>query len=102
MDEAKVQRVSGIIGFIIGLGISIGLAAIFKIDATQEYGWWGGIWQSWLFVPHWILSWFNGDILLRAAQRTTGYNIFFWIFIVCQGYYYLNILINIIRLLFRR
>lgn len=39
MDEAKVQRVSGIIGFIIGLGISIGLAAIFKIDAAQEYGW---------------------------------------------------------------
>ena len=49
------------------------------IDPAKEYTWYSGIWHGMFFVANWIRSWF-GDVLYKADNYTTAYNVFYWIF----------------------
>lgn len=49
------------------------------IDPNEEYGWFSGIWHGLFFIANWIRSWF-WDVLYKAENYTTAYNVFFWIF----------------------
>lgn len=97
MNETKINGIASVIGTLIGIGVSVGISALFLIDPLKEYGWWGGCWQGVLFVPHWILSWFKEDVLLRAPLRTTAYNIFFWMMLIWQMFWYFHLLVNSVR-----
>lgn len=81
---------------LIGWVIAFVIAYFLQIDPSKEYGWWGGFWQGIFIVPHWIMSWFDSDILVRAVYRTTGYNIWWWIQLFLVGYSWLSSLIRLI------
>ena len=93
VDNSRAINVSKLIGGLLGIAAVVIIAAIFQIDPTKEYGWYGGFWHSSLFVAHWILSWFDNDILLRAVYRTTAYNIFFWPGIVINIWCWIKIIL---------
>ena len=88
-------------GIILCLAIAFVLSYIFQIDLTKEYGWWGGFWQGGFAIPHWIMSWFDSDILVRAVYRTTGYNVWWWLQVIWLGFCWLVTLLNLIILIFR-
>lgn len=98
-DNSRIDNIAEVIGGLLGLATAVIIAYKFQIDPTKEYGWWGGCWHSCLFVPHWILSWFDNDILLRAVYRTTAYNIFFWPGVVLCILTWIKLILRSIRLL---
>lgn len=52
------------------------------INAGDTYSWYSGIWHGLFFVPNVIWHWINSDILYKANDYTTGYNIWWWIFTI--------------------
>lgn len=83
MDEAKLEvkasAVGVIVGSLIGLGAGFLIACIFDINPLKEYGWIGGYFHGTWGVFNWIISWFNGDVFMKAPLHTNAYNAFWWI-----------------------
>lgn len=68
----------------IGLLITCILANwLCDISPEKTYTWYSGIWQGLWFFPNLIRSLFT-DAIFRAHYYTTGYNIWWWIVVVCQ------------------
>lgn len=70
--------------YVLGLAIFC-TAAYFlaKIDYSQEYSWYMGIWHALFATPNFILHHcYDSDILYFANQHTTAYSIFFWLIFV--------------------
>lgn len=48
------------------------------INATSDYSWYSGIWHGLCMVPNFILSLFT-DHIVKSANGTLMYDIFFWV-----------------------
>ena len=54
-----------------------------RINDTQEYSWYMGVWHAIFVVPNFLLHYlFDSDILYYANEHTTAYSVFFWIVFV--------------------
>lgn len=60
---------------------------ICDINPDVSYTWYSGIWHGLFVVPHWVVSWFSEETLLKAPIRTSGYTFWWWtiVVIVCLG-----------------
>ena len=54
------------------------------IDPVKEYTWYSGIWHGMFFVPNFIRSIFDPDILYKATDYTIMYNVYWWIISVME------------------
>lgn len=77
--------------------VSAILGAIFSIDPTKEYGWFGGMFHGAWVIGNWILSLFMDDHLVKAPLHTTAYNVFWWIWCV---FVLISCFFNLVALLF--
>jgi len=69
----------------VGLCISIGvLIAHFlcNIQPQETYSWMSGIWHGAFLVPNFIRGLFSPEILCKAKDFTTMYNVLWWISVV--------------------
>lgn len=67
----------------IGIGITCALAAwLCDIEPNKTYTWYSGIWQGLFCIPNWIRSFFYSDVLCKADNYTTSYNIWWWIMFI--------------------
>ena len=65
--------------------VAIVAAVLFvNINGTELYGWQAGLAHGLFFLPNLVRHLFDGDVLLKAANCTTGYNIAWWIATVCS------------------
>lgn len=55
-----------------------------NIDPEEYYVWYHGIWHGIFIIPNWIFSFFDSDILCKAENYSTGYNIFWWLTLIWQ------------------
>lgn len=54
------------------------------IDPNECYVWYHGIWHGLFVIPNWIISLFDHDVLCKANEYTTGYNIWWWIVLIWE------------------
>lgn len=54
------------------------------IDPEEYYVWYEGIWHGLFVIPNWIMSWFYDDILCKAENYSTGYNVCWWIVLIWE------------------
>ena len=66
------------------------------INPEKEYGWFMGNLHGAWSLHNWILSCFNGDILVKAPLHTSAYNIWWWIGLVFSVYSWIKSLLLII------
>lgn len=60
--------------------IGITLACLLcNIHEGETYSWLSGIWHGMFFVPNFIRSIFDSDILYKATDYTIMYNVYWWI-----------------------
>ena len=59
-----------------------------NINGTELYGWQAGLAHGLFFLPNLVRHLFDGDVLFKATNCTTGYNIAWWIAAVgsCIGW----------------
>lgn len=79
----------GTIGCLAQILIPIVLLFLFSrwlcnIDPYESYVWYHGIWHGIFVIPNWIFSFFDHDILCKANDYTTGYNIWWWIVLIWE------------------
>ncbi len=96
MNETTAEKIGAILGILLTMAFLFGFALIFKIDPDKLYGWWGAFWQCIVFVPNCIMSWFGADVVIRAVNRTTAYNIIWWPSIVITVWGWIKMVLNII------
>lgn len=74
----------GVVLFIaIGLGITCAIAAwLCDIEPNKTYTWYSGMWHGLFCIPNWIRSLFYSDVLCKANNYTTAYNIWWWIMFI--------------------
>lgn len=78
-----------ILQFVIGVAVSMGLAALLRIDAGADYGWFMGAVQGLLLVPNWLISLFDPSWLVKAPQTHGLYNGAWWTCAVIDVLYWL-------------
>ena len=69
--------------------VAIVAAVLFvNINGTELYGWQAGLAPGLFFLPNLVRHLFDGDVLFKATNCTTGYNIAWWIATVgsCIGW----------------
>lgn len=71
---AAISRIA--IPFFIGVILACFLC---NIHDGETYSWLSGIWHGMFFVPNFIRSLFDSDILYKATDYTTMYNVYWWI-----------------------
>lgn len=66
------------------------VAAIFwvNISGAELYGWYAGLAHGLFFLPNLVRHLFDSDVLFKATNCTTGYNVSWWIAAVgsCIGW----------------
>lgn len=73
-----------IVQLAIGLVITCLLAHwLCDINPEKTYTWYSGIWHGLWFFPNLIRSIFS-NAEFKAQYYTTGYNIWWWIVVICQ------------------
>lgn len=94
--EIFKERILGTIGcltgsvgclffLVVGIAISAFIARwLCTIDAEEYYVWYQGLWHGLFIIPNWIMSWFNDDVLCKAENYSTGYNVCWWIVLIWQ------------------
>lgn len=55
-----------------------------NIHEGETYSWLSGIWHGMFFVPNFIRSIFDPDILYKATDYTIMYNVYWWIISVME------------------
>ncbi len=73
-----------ILGWVLGLAIPIVLTCLLAawlcdIDPEKTYTWYSGMWHGLFCIPNWIRSFFSDDVLCKANNYTTAYNVWWWI-----------------------
>ena len=96
MIEIKSAAVGRILGICIAFGLFFLWVTIFDINPEKEYGWFMGSLHGFWSLHNWILSCFNGDILVKAPLHTSAYNIWWWIGLVLSVYTWIEFLLSII------
>lgn len=96
MIEIKGAAVGRILGICIAFGLFFLWVTIFDINPEKEYGWFMGSLHGFWSLHNWILSCFNGDILVKAPLHTSAYNIWWWIGLVLSVYTWIEFLLSII------
>lgn len=91
--EKTAKLIGWFIGVLLGAGLGLLIAYWLQIDPLKEYGWWGGCWQGGTSIYHWILSFFDDGIIVRAPLRTTAYSVFWWVCTIFNIYVLINCLI---------
>ena len=69
--------------------VAIVVSVLFvNINGTELYGWQVGLAHGLFFLPNLMRHLFDSDVLFKAANCTTGYNIAWWIATVgsCIGW----------------
>ena len=69
--------------------VAIVAAVLFvNINGTELYGWQAGLAHGLFFLPNLVRLLFDGDVLFKATNCTTGYNVSWWIAAVgsCIGW----------------
>ena len=69
--------------------VAIVAAVLFvNINGTELYGWQAGLAHGLFFLPNLVRHLFDGDVLFKATNCTTEYNIAWWIATVgsCIGW----------------
>ena len=69
--------------------VAIVAAVLFvNINGTELYGWQAGLAHGLFFLPNLVRHLFDGDVLFKATNCTTGYNVSWWIAAVgsCIGW----------------
>lgn len=69
------------IPFLIGILLACLLC---NIHEDETYAWFSGIWHGMFFLPNYIRSLIDSDVLYKAVDYTTVYNIFWWIVSVVE------------------
>ena len=70
--------------------VAIVAAVLFvKINGTELYGWQAGLANGLFFLPNLVRHLFDGDVLLKATNCTTGYLVAWWTATVgsCIGWF---------------
>ena len=57
---------------------------ICDIEAQEHYSWFSGIWHGIFVIPNYVRSILNPEVLYKAQNSTSMYNILWWIAIVMQ------------------
>lgn len=59
-----------------------------NINGTELYGWQAGLAHGLFFLPNLVRHLFDGDVLFKATNCTTGYHVAWWIATVgsCIGW----------------
>ena len=59
-----------------------------NINGTELYGWQAGLAHGLFFLPNLVRYLFDGDVLFKATNCTTGYYVAWWIATVgsCIGW----------------
>ena len=50
-----------------------------NINGTELYGWQAGLAHGLFFLPNLVRHLFDGDVLFKATNCTTGYHVAWWI-----------------------
>ena len=69
--------------------VAIVAAVLFvNINGTELYGWQAGLAHGLFFLPNLVRHLFDGDVLFKATNCTTGYHVAWWIATVgsCIGW----------------
>lgn len=69
--------------------VAIVAAVLFvNINGTELYGWQAGLAHGLFFLPNLVRYLFDGDVLFKATNCTTGYHVAWWIVTVgsCIGW----------------
>mgnify|MGYP000245596385 CR=1 FL=1 len=54
-----------------------------NINGTELYGWQAGLAHGLFFLPNLVRHLFDGDVLFKATNCTTGYHVAWWI-VTCR------------------
>ena len=95
--EFQVMQMNKIIGFLVMVFmflpwrpiVAIVAAVLFvNINGTELYGWQAGLAHGLFFLPNLVRHLFDGDVLFKATNCTTGYHVAWWIATVgsCIGW----------------
>lgn len=72
---------------VIGLAISLAMLIaklLCNINPDESYSWISGIWHGLFVIPNYARSVLSPEILYKAVEFTSLYNIFWWIAVVLQ------------------
>lgn len=78
------MRLGAFIKFLLVLAIWIFIAWLLEINPMHEYGWFMGLIHGTLFIPNWIISWFDPSWYMMAPVHTSAYTGFWWFATVCD------------------
>lgn len=73
-----------VVGLAVGIGI---LVAMFlcNIDPDDSYSWVSGIWHGLFVIPNYARGILDPDILYKALDYSSMYNVFWWIVVILQA-----------------
>ena len=73
---------------VVGLAVGIGMLIakfLCNIDPDDSYSWISGIWHGLFVIPNYARGLFDPDILYKALDYSTMYNVFWWIVVLLQA-----------------
>lgn len=87
--KAAFGAIMGALMSIVSLGIPIAIAMLVtaffcNIHAEESYSWLSGIWHGIFVIPNYCRHFMDPDILYKACNITTMYNLFWWICLIIQ------------------
>ena len=87
--EAIFGAITGALMSLVSIGIPIAIAMIVaaffcNIHAEESYSWLSGIWHGIFVIPNYCRHLLYPEVLFKACDITTMYNIFWWICLVIQ------------------
>lgn len=74
---------------VVVVGIAVGIGVLFakwlcNIDSEETYSWMSGIWHGAFVVPNYVRYMMNSEILYKAVDYSTMYNILWWVVVILQ------------------
>lgn len=77
----------GTIVFYIGIIMAFCLLStkICHVKPDKMYNWYFGIWHGIFVIPNWIVSLFSNDVLCKAQNSSTAYNVWWWLSFIFGG-----------------
>lgn len=87
--KAIFGAITGALMSLVSIGIPIAIAMIVaaffcNIHAEESYSWLSGIWHGIFVIPNYCRHLLYPEVLFKACDITTMYNIFWWICLVIQ------------------
>ena len=74
--------------FVAAVALAVAAILFVNINGTELYGWQAGLAHGLFFLPNLVRHLFDGDVLFKATNCTTGYHVAWWIVTVgsCIGW----------------